>query len=413
MQPRNFPSHLQSRRRVLRAAGGAAAAIAASSLAPLRAFAQADEFRIGWIRPTTGKLASSFAPLYAGGLIAIDEINAAGGIMGRKLTIVEEDDEASPAKEPAVMRKLKSAGIDYVVGPTGSAQSLSALATGTQSRMIQTCISNGEDMANGTKYPYHFLCVYTTAQEGQVAAQYMVNQLKIRKIGILSEMTPFGESAAAASQRKIKELTGVDAVSAQTYLMSATDLTTQVQALQKAGCEGVIVWMSSNVHISMAFSAMARMGWIPPILGHVNLFNDSLFDLVPEQSLRSVYGVYYRNWTYTDSAPASDKNIALAKKLQAASGVKGIEAYVAGTPHYDFLHLLKQVIEQEKSFDVDVVRKAFNATRGYKGAIGTLGFSETEHGGLSLNDITVSSVASSRDPRSKELGALRLRAPGA
>jgi ABC-type branched-subunit amino acid transport system substrate-binding protein len=187
----------------------------------------------------------------------------------------------------------------------------------------------------------------------------------------------------------------------------------QVQALQKADCDGVIVWMTSNVHISMAFTAMSKMGWLPPIIGHVNLFNDALFDLVPEQTLKNVFGIYYRNWTYSDSTPASERNTALAKKLQAAPGVKGIEAYVAGTPQYDFLHLLKTVIEQEKSFDVEVVRKALNATRGYKGAIGTLSFSETNHAGVAQEDITVSSVASSRDPRSKALGALRLRAPGA
>ena len=65
---------------------------------------QSQAFKVGWIRPTTGRLASSFAPLYFGGLIAVDEINAAGGILGRQIARVEEDDEASPAKEPGFVR---------------------------------------------------------------------------------------------------------------------------------------------------------------------------------------------------------------------------------------------------------------------------------------------------------------------
>jgi len=398
------------RRQAISALGAGALA---SLILPPSALAQSGEFRIGWIRPTTGKLASSFAPLYAGGLIAIDEINAAGGILGRKLTIVEEDDEASPAKEPAIVRKLKADGIEYVVGPTGSPQSLASLASSTPAKMIQTGIANGAELGDGTKYPYHFMCCYTTVQEGEVAAQYMTGPLKLRKIGILHELTPFGETAANATRLKLKQITGQDPAIIQTYSMNASDLTAQVLALKNAGCEGLIIWMASSVHIAMAFTAMAKMNWVPPIVGHVNLFNDALFDLVPEQSLRNVFGVYYRNWTYSDSTPAPERNVALAKKLQAAQGVKGIEAYVAGCPHYDFLHLLKTVIEQQKSFDVEAVRRGLNATRGYKGAIGTLSFSETNHAGVAMDDITVSSVASSRDPRSKSLGALRLRAPGA
>src|SRR5262249_33827408 len=70
-------------------------ALGASSLG-LASAARADErFNIGWVRPTTGRLASSFSYLYIGGLIAIDEINAAGGILGKPINRIEEDDEAS------------------------------------------------------------------------------------------------------------------------------------------------------------------------------------------------------------------------------------------------------------------------------------------------------------------------------
>lgn len=401
-----------ARRRLVQAGAtlGGMAAVAPAVL-PSGALAQSGEYRVGWIRPTTGRLASSFAPLYAGGLIAIDEINAAGGILGRKVVIVEEDDEASPAKEPAVVRKLKSANIDVVVGPTGSPQVLASLAATTQSKMIQCGVANGTELGDGVKYPYHYLCNFTTDQEGELAATYMSQQLKIGKIGILHESTPFGETAAAASKRRLKQLTGQDPTMVQSYAMTATDLTPQVQNLQRAGCEGVIVWMASNVHIGMAFNTMARMNWLPPVVGHVNLFNDALFDLVPMEALRSVYGMYCRNWTYTDSEPISARHQAMSRKIQAVPSAKGIEAFVAGTPQYDFMHLLKTVIEQEKSFDVEAIRRGLNGVRGYKALLGTLNFTETNHAGISMQDITLASVASGKDPRS--VGAARLRAPGA
>lgn len=398
------------RRRFIQGVAGLAAAPVAA-FAPARARAQADQFRIGWIRPTTGRLASSFAPLYAGGLIAIDEINAAGGILGRKVVIAEEDDEASPAKAPAVVRKLKSQNIDVVVGPTGSPQVLASLAATTQGKMIQCGIANGSELGDASRYPYHYMCVFTTDQEGELAAGYMAEQLKIGRIGILHENTPFGETAAAASRRRIEQLTGRPPAAVQSYAMTATDLGPQLANLQKAGCEGLIVWMASNVHIGMAFNTMARMNWLPPVVGHVNLFNDALFDLVPAESLKSVYGIYYRNWTYTDREGIGPRHQALSRKLAQVPTVKGIEAFVAGTPHYDFLHLLKAVIEQEKSFEVERIRKALDAVRNHSALLGNLSFSETSHAGVPMQDLTLASVASGRDPRST--GAARARAPGA
>ena len=69
------------------------------------------------------------------------------------------------------------------------------------------------------------------------------------------------------------------------------------------------------------------------------------------------------------------------------------------------------MIEQEKSFDSDALKRALDNVKGFKGLIGTFNFSATNHAGVSLEDITLASVASGRDPRS--ISALRERAPGA
>src|SRR5260221_14296690 len=97
------------RRDFLRTAGRlGVGAFGLSSLGFAGAVEAAEPFNIGWGRPTTGRLASSFSYLYIGGLIAIDEINAAGGIMGPPLTRLEGDGQAPPAKEPATGHKPPS-----------------------------------------------------------------------------------------------------------------------------------------------------------------------------------------------------------------------------------------------------------------------------------------------------------------
>lgn len=410
----NYPSRAAvlrpSRRQLLQ---GAAAGLTSATIFGARQTtrAEGDELRIGWVRPTTGKLASSFAPLYAGGNIALEEINAVGGIMGRKVVPHEEDDEASPAKEPGIVKKLKDVGINILVGPTGSPQVLASLAFTTPAKIIQCGVANGAELGDAQKNPYHYMCVYTTEQEGMVAAKYLVERLKLKKIGILHESTAFGEQAASASQRTMKAIAGIEPVSVQSYQMGAADLGVQIKNLQAAGCEGIIAWMASNVHIGMAFNTMADLKWFPQVIGHVNLFNDSLFDLVPVETLKNVYGVYYRGWTYTNQEKVSDRHMSLARKFQQISAAKGIEAYIAGCPQYDFLWLLKSVAEQEKSLDSDALKRALDNVRGFKGLIGTFSFSPTSHAGVPMEDITIASVASGRDPRS--VSALRERAPGA
>ncbi len=117
-------------------------------------FAQAQQaFKVGWIRPTTGRLASSFAPLYFGGLIAVDEINAAGGILGRQIARVEEDDEASPAKEPGIVRKLREQDISCFVGPTGSSQSLASIAATTAAKTIQATYAAAAEAGDAANIP--------------------------------------------------------------------------------------------------------------------------------------------------------------------------------------------------------------------------------------------------------------------
>lgn len=395
------------RRNLLRLAAGGTAGIALLGGLSRGGRANDGEFRIGWVRPTTGRLASSFAPLYVGGLIAIEEINAAGGILGRKVVRVEEDDEASPAKEPAIVRKLQEAGVSYVVGPTGSSQSLSSLAVTTAGKIIQSTYAAAVDVADGRRYPYHYQLMFNTDQQGEVAATYMVETLKVRKIGILQENTAFGEQATASTRAVLKRL-GIEPVSVQVYPINAPDLAAYVGNLQKAGAEGIVAWIANIPNGAMAFNAMAALKWFPPVTGHSGLFLNALFDLVPAEALKNVYATYYRTLTWTDSEQPGERQKAFAGKLAAYPEAKGVEVNVAASPYYDFLHLLKTVIEAEKTFEVEKIKRAIDSVKAYDGLLGTMSFSPENHCGIRIEDIALASIASGQDPRA--MGCFRERA---
>jgi len=375
-------------------------AFGTSSLGLAGIAAAQQPFNIGWIRPTTGRLASSFSYLYIGGLIAVDEINAQGGILGRPITRVEEDDEASPAKEPAIIKKLQGSGINFVAGPTGSSQALSSLATTTPAKIIQATYANGAEMGDGTKYPYHYQCTFNTNQQGEIAARYLVETLKLKKIGIIQENTAFGEQATAASRATLKKL-GLEPVKVEVYPLNAPDLNTYVGNLRKAGIDGMIAWIANVPNAAMAFNAMNAQKWYPPITGHNGLFLDALFDLVPAEALTHVYGTTYRSLMWTATTYPGERQVAFAKKVATyyPEG-KGSGVPVANSPYYDFLHVLKMVIEGEKSFEPEKVKRALDSVKGYQGLLGTINFTPENHTAIGIQDIALASVSSGKDPKS-------------
>jgi ABC-type branched-subunit amino acid transport system substrate-binding protein len=398
------------RREFLGTAMAAGAGLLGGPLGSIRPAAAADPLKLGWVRPTTGRWASSFAPLYAGGLIAVEEINAAGGIMGRPIARIEEDDEASVAKQPAVIKKLQEQGCSYILGPTGSSQALAAVAVTTPAKIIHGVYGIATALGDGEKYPYAYMCTFNTDQQGEVAATYLAETLKVKKVGILQENTAFGEGTVAASKATLQKY-GITPVGTEVVPVNAPDLNAYIGNLRKAGAEGLMIWVSNIPQLAMAFNAMAAIKWFPPTTGHNQLFNESLLELVPADAIQNVYGTALRNFTWSATTTPAARQVAFAKKLQGYPEAKGSEPIVACAPFYDFLYLLKHVVESEKSFDAAAVKRGLDAVKNFPGMQGTINFTPTNHRALSTEALCMATVASGRSP--KAMGPFRERAPGA
>src|SRR5690349_6200663 len=83
---------------------------------------------------------------------------AAGGLLGRKLVKVVVDDQASPAQEPIVTRRLIEEGCKYIVGPVGSSHALASLEVSTPQKIIQGSYASAPEAGDATRYPYHYQC---------------------------------------------------------------------------------------------------------------------------------------------------------------------------------------------------------------------------------------------------------------
>jgi branched-chain amino acid transport system substrate-binding protein len=396
-----------ARRRLMQAAGGLGmSALGLPAILTSRARA-AEEFRIGWVRPSTGVVASSFAPNFVGGLVAVDEINEMGGILGRKIVRVEVDDEGSPAKEPAVARKLQQDGIDIFIGPTGSSQALASLAYTSSAHILQTTYAAVVPVGDGKKYPFHYQFVVNTDMEAAFGCHAMVEQMKIRKIGILQENSAYGEMLTGAAQQTLKAM-GIEPVGVEVYPLTATQLDGYVGNLRKAGAEGVMIWAATVPPCAMAFNAMHNQKWYPPVIGHLTLLNSTLFNLAPlDQFGDQLYGISYKTLSWEGNSQPGAKQVAFAKRMTNYPEAKGNETPAACGPYYDFLFALKQVIESEKTFDVARLKVALDNLKDFDGLLGRSSFTPDNHCGLTIDSLAAVKMKSYKDARA--MGVFRER----
>jgi branched-chain amino acid transport system substrate-binding protein len=375
--------------------------------------ARADEpVKIGWLKPITGPLASSFAPLYLGAQIAMDEINASGGILGRKLVKIEVDDQGSPAQAPIATRKLIEEGVKFIVGPVGSSQALASLEVSTKQKIIQSAYASATEMGDGARFPYHYQFNFTSDAQVKRHAEFLAKR-GIKKVGILVEDSAAGTSSRDAMLREIPAH-GMQIVSEQTFPIKVADMTPFLRKLRSDGAEAIDAHVSNNVDVTQLLVGLSRINWKPLIAGHTGLLFAGTPGAIPESARHGeVYAATYRVLTYSDQDQPPEKVKLFCKKILTNNVPDSLVGPAATTPFYDYLYALKYAVEKAKSWEVDDVKRAMDGATAIDGLFGKFSFSPTKHSAYDHEVIAMAASNSMDDALSKAYrGLFRRRAPG-
>ena len=232
-----------SRRFVLRACG---IAIGAGFLfAGLAPEAQEKEpIKIGWIGPVSGALAPGGLAIQRGSLLAIDHINAAGGVDGRKLVLVPRDSEASPAKAVTVGRQLiDQEGVMALVGKYDSS-SAKALNPVIHEGGVPMMISIAAATKN-IEYERSPNFMFRTSGNDTYIAEFLVDfvakELGAKRIAIGYEDTGYG-FGGRDDITKALEGRGMKPVAAVKFSRPDTDMTAQALAVKQANADVIILY---------------------------------------------------------------------------------------------------------------------------------------------------------------------------
>ncbi len=198
------------------------------------------EFVIGGSGPLTGGAAIYGIAVKNGGQIAVDEINAAGGINGHQIKWVFEDDEHDAEKALNAYNTLKDEGLQMMVGTVTSGPCLSVVQETADDNMFQ--ITPSGTTADITVNPNVFRMCFSDPAQGAKSAQYIGEHELATKVGVIYDSSdPYSQGIYESFDAEASNY-GIEIVAAEAFTAdSKTDFKTQIQKMKDAGAELVFL----------------------------------------------------------------------------------------------------------------------------------------------------------------------------
>lgn len=229
------------------------------------AAATGEGFRIGGIGPVTGGAAVYGLAVKNGAQIAIDEINAAGGVNGTQLVYSFEDDEHDAEKAVNAYNTLKDWNMQILMGAVTSTPSVAVLAESTNDNIFQlTPSGSAVECVQGDNA---FRVCFSDPNQGTASAQYIGENKLATKVAVIydgSDVYSSGIYQKFAAEAKNQ---GLDIVAAEQFTAdSKTDFTVQLQKAKDSGAELVFLPIYYS-EASLILSQANSMGYAPKFFG--------------------------------------------------------------------------------------------------------------------------------------------------
>ena len=227
----------------------------------------ADKYYIGGIGPTTGATAIYGTAVKNGAQIAVDEINAAGGINGKQIEYRFEDDQNDAEKAVNAYNTLKDWGMQMLVGTTTTAPCIAVAGKTASDNVFQiTPSASSPDVLSSGNGNVFQVC-FTDPNQGVASAQYIAENKLATKIGIIYDSSDVYSSGIEEKFEAEAKTQGLNIVSAEAFTEdSKTDFSVQLQKAKDAGADLLflpIYYQEASIILKQADT----MGYKPKFFG--------------------------------------------------------------------------------------------------------------------------------------------------
>src|SRR5437868_4449207 len=356
--------------------------------AALPAFAQ-ETVKIGLVTALSGQSARAGEAITRGLQVAIDEINAKGGVLkGRKLELVRRDDEATPAKGVTAARELVfKEKVAVLFGGLDTPVSMAIVPIANQEKVpfMGPWAAGTPITRNGANPNFAFRVSAVDEVVDKAMLQYAQKTFNATKPGLILVNNPWGESnekgIVAAMAAKGGKPVGVEKFEA-----NDVDVVPQLGRLKAAGAD--VLLMVGNVGPSaQVVKSLDRMGWKVPVVSHWGPAGGRFTELAGP-SAPSVHFVQTYSF-FGRQTPVGDKVLkALMAKYPDIKGPGDVTPAVGVANAYDAMMLTALAIEKAGSTNGPAIREGYYKIDHYEGLIKTYTkpFSSQQHDALNEHD---------------------------
>ena len=318
--------------------------------------------KIGEVDPLTGGVSQFGIGCHQGFVLAFEEINAEGGILGQKIELVSEDDQSKPGQSATAVRKLITQ--DKVVALLGDATSSATLeaapiAQADKIPMITPTATNPRITEVGD---FIFRVCFLDEFQGRVLARFAREKLKAQKIFTLTDVKQdYSIDLLKFFKEEFTKLGGT-IVGEQSYSTGDTDFRAQLTPIRVAKPDAVFV-PGYYQEVALIVKQARQIGLTMPFIGCDGWANQTLLAI----GGKAVDGCFFTNhFSPDDQSPIVNSFVT---KYQEKYGVLPDTFSALG---YDAARLLADAIKRAGSSDPQAIRDALAKTAGFQGVTGEI-----------------------------------------
>ena len=372
---------------------------AVAAAAMLTTGAYAADIKLGVAGPFTGGSSSMGVSMRDGVRLAAKEINAAGGINGNKIVLVERDDEAKNERGVQIAQELINN--EKVVATLGYINTGVALASQRFYQEAKIPVFN--NVATGTLITHQFLnaaenYVFRNAAADNIQAPMIakeaVEKRGLKKVAILADSTNYGQLGREDLEKALKGY-GITPVATEKFNIGDVDMTSQLLKAKNAGADVVLTY-AIGPELAQIANGMAKLGWKKPIIGSWTLSMASFIDTAGKNG----NGATMPETFIQQPATTPKRKVFVDTYLKEFKPKNGIIASpVSAAQGYDSVYLLAAAIKQANSTEGPKILAALQDLKTpVDGVVMTYNkpFTATDHEAIKAKDVVMGVVENGR-----------------
>jgi branched-chain amino acid transport system substrate-binding protein len=323
--------------------------------------------KIGEFASLTGKEATFGNSSHEGTLLAVEEVNAAGGVLGRKFDLLTEDDQSKPGESATVVNKLISRdGVVAILGEVASSRSLEAAPICQQSKipMISPSSTNPKVTETGD---FVFRVCFTDILQGKILATFAGDKLKAKKVAIFTDVKSDYSKGLAKYFKENFVAAGGQVVAELDFNSGDKDFKAQLTAIKSASPDAVFI-PAYYTEVALICIQGKQLGLTAPIFGGDGWESEDLVKIGKD----AVEGTYFSTHCAADSPDARVKGFVETYRKR----FKGKTPDAMAMLGHDTVKILAEAMKQAGSVEGPKVREKLATIKDFDGVSGKITINE-------------------------------------